>query len=191
MAKKYTRDNRGRFASTGATARGGRLRTASGNKRKTETMMAAGAGGAGVMKGAVKRDLGAMAKRQGASSQRQTSVKLDAKGVAKPKPSKAEKAINAAKQRLKTKQYGYTASQGNAIVNDRRVAAMTPRQYAASDVRGARAMVQRTRRALKDPINATAPARWRESMQRSLADNVKTFKDAAQDYRRVVPKRRK
>jgi hypothetical protein len=39
MARKYTRDNRGRFASsgTGATARGGRLKTASGNKRVTQT----------------------------------------------------------------------------------------------------------------------------------------------------------
>jgi hypothetical protein len=39
MARKYTRDNRGRFASsgTGATARGGRLRTATGNKRATQT----------------------------------------------------------------------------------------------------------------------------------------------------------
>lgn len=58
MARKYTRDNRGRFASrgSGATARGGRLKTAAGNKRKTQTMKAAGAGGAGVIKGAVKRD---------------------------------------------------------------------------------------------------------------------------------------
>ncbi len=40
MARKYTRDNRGRFASGGggATARGGRLRTAGGNKRATQTM---------------------------------------------------------------------------------------------------------------------------------------------------------
>ena len=37
--RKYTRDNNGRFASTGtgATARGGRLKTAAGNKRKTQT----------------------------------------------------------------------------------------------------------------------------------------------------------
>ena len=35
MARRYVRDNRGRFASVGATARGGRLRTASGNKRDT------------------------------------------------------------------------------------------------------------------------------------------------------------
>ena len=40
MARRYVRDNRGRFATTGATARGGRLRTASGNKRKTQTMKA-------------------------------------------------------------------------------------------------------------------------------------------------------
>jgi hypothetical protein len=45
MARRYSRDNRGRFASGGggATARGGRLRTAAGNKRKTQTMEAKGA----------------------------------------------------------------------------------------------------------------------------------------------------
>ena len=44
MARKYARDNRGRFASkgTGATARGGRLKTAGGNKRETQTIQAAG-----------------------------------------------------------------------------------------------------------------------------------------------------
>ena len=36
MARRYARDNRGRFSSTGATARGGRLATASGNKRATQ-----------------------------------------------------------------------------------------------------------------------------------------------------------
>ena len=41
MARRYVRDNRGRFATTGATARGGRLRTASGNKRKAQTIKAA------------------------------------------------------------------------------------------------------------------------------------------------------
>ena len=44
MAKgrRYARDNRGRFASTGATARGGRLKTAGGNKRATVTVNAKG-----------------------------------------------------------------------------------------------------------------------------------------------------
>ena len=40
MARRYARDNRGRFSSTGATARGGRLRTAAGNKRATVTSSA-------------------------------------------------------------------------------------------------------------------------------------------------------
>jgi hypothetical protein len=45
MARRYSRDNRGRFAGSGggATARGGRLKTASGNKRKTQTMQSAAA----------------------------------------------------------------------------------------------------------------------------------------------------
>jgi hypothetical protein len=40
MARRYSRDNRGRFAGGGggATARGGRLKTASGNKRKTQNI---------------------------------------------------------------------------------------------------------------------------------------------------------
>lgn len=42
MARRYSRDNRGRFSSTGATARGGRLKTAAGNKRSTVTAKASG-----------------------------------------------------------------------------------------------------------------------------------------------------
>lgn len=51
MARKYTRDNRGRFASSGsgATARGGRLRTATGNKRATQTSQMAAAPRAGTV----------------------------------------------------------------------------------------------------------------------------------------------
>jgi len=62
--RKYTRDNNGRFASTGtgATARGGRLLTAKGNKRKTKTMEAGGAKAAGTIKGKVKRDPAAASK---------------------------------------------------------------------------------------------------------------------------------
>jgi hypothetical protein len=46
MARKYSRDNRGRFAGAGggATARGGRLKTAAGNKRKTQTAIIRSAG---------------------------------------------------------------------------------------------------------------------------------------------------
>jgi len=41
-ARRYVRDNRGRFATVGATARGGRLATASGGKRATQTKAVAG-----------------------------------------------------------------------------------------------------------------------------------------------------
>ena len=62
MARKYSRDNRGRFASsgTGATARGGRLKTASGNKRATQTSQMPAApragtvGKGGKVRGAIK-----------------------------------------------------------------------------------------------------------------------------------------
>jgi hypothetical protein len=47
--RTYARDNRGRFASTGATARGGRLKTAAGNKRKTVTARMAPAKAAGTI----------------------------------------------------------------------------------------------------------------------------------------------
>jgi hypothetical protein len=40
--RRYVRDNAGRFSSTGATARGGRLRTEAGNKRATRTMQVEG-----------------------------------------------------------------------------------------------------------------------------------------------------
>jgi len=72
MARRYTRDNRGRFASAGgggATARGGRLRTASGKKRATQTMKAASGGGDGVIRGRTARTvagqmaMGKLAKR--------------------------------------------------------------------------------------------------------------------------------
>lgn len=58
MARRYSRDNKGRFASsgTGATARGGRLRTAAGNKRATQTTKAAPAKPSGTMAGKVKRN---------------------------------------------------------------------------------------------------------------------------------------
>ena len=64
MARRYSRDNRGRFASggTGATARGGRLKTASGNKRATQTTKAAAAKPSGAIAGKVKRNPAAAGK---------------------------------------------------------------------------------------------------------------------------------
>jgi len=58
--RKYVRDSIGRFATTGATARGGRLKTKSGKKRATQTVKAkTGGKPAGAIKGKIKRDPGA------------------------------------------------------------------------------------------------------------------------------------
>lgn len=86
MARRYTRDNRGRFASGGggATARGGRLRTAAGNKRATQTMKAAGGGGDGVIRGRAARTV--------------AGQKVMGKLAKRPEPAKA--APKAAPQRI-------------------------------------------------------------------------------------------
>jgi len=87
--RKYTRDNNGRFASTGtgATARGGRLKTASGNKRKTQTTKAAAAKLSGTIAGKVKRNPGAAGKIG------------QAKAAAKPAPKVDVNSFNAMKRR--------------------------------------------------------------------------------------------
>lgn len=79
MARKYRRDNRGRFASrgSGATARGGRLKTAGGKKRETQTMQASAAPKGtigkprGLKPGAIKP-----AAKAGAASQKSGTVAL-------------------------------------------------------------------------------------------------------------------
>jgi hypothetical protein len=298
MARKYARDNRGRFAAkgTGATARGGRLKTEAGNKREGQTIKAAGGPAGTVGKNRAKQSPAVTPKQQrqlegerislkrradatlarmgytgvtpgqqvalnrAAKADRARVAQIDQqlngakplptvlaqgrpltgermgnyrgngrfslygadKGIVRaarpsstvskpaglkpgalspkpaptPKPSKqgttkAEKAVAAAKKRLATKQYGQTANQSQNLLIDRRVASMTPRQYAASEVRSARAMVQRTRSSLRNPLNANAPATWRQRLNASLASQMKDFKSAAQDYRQLVPKTRK
>jgi hypothetical protein len=62
---RLTRDNAGKITSVGgegATARGGRLKTAAGNKRATQTAKVSGGRPAGTMKGKVNRDPGAAGK---------------------------------------------------------------------------------------------------------------------------------
>ena len=62
---RLTRDNAGKITSVGgqgATARGGRLRTAAGNKRAMQTAKVSGGSRVGTMKGKVKRDPGAAGK---------------------------------------------------------------------------------------------------------------------------------
>jgi hypothetical protein len=112
------------------------------------------------------------------------------KTAAKPAATQAEKAVEAAKGRLKKNAYGWTANASQNRIVDRRVASMTPQQYGASQVRSARAMVQRNRRALRDPLNAGAPASWRNRIESDLARSKKAFGAAAKDYRALKPRRR-
>jgi hypothetical protein len=183
--RRYVRDNRGRFATVGATARGGRLATASGNKRATQTAKIGGGKASGTISKPMGLKPGAIKAKPQVSSARQAAA---AKPAPKPKTTKAEKAVAAAQNRLRTKRYGDTASQGQALLWDRRVASMTPRQYAAAQVRSASALVRRNQRSLRDPLNAGAPSSWRKAIESSLATNKKEFKEAAADYRLLSPK---
>jgi hypothetical protein len=104
MARRYVRDNRGRFApkGSGATARGGRLKTASGKKRETQTMKTSGGGVSGTI-----------GKPKGLKP-----------GAIKPKP-QVSSARQAASDRLKIK----TATR-RKLKNDR--ASVIPKQSAGS-----------------------------------------------------------
>jgi hypothetical protein len=79
MARRYARDNRGRFASkgTGATARGGRLKTAGGSKRQTQTMQASAAPRAGAIRGKVKRDPNAASRVEQSGAKAKSTSRKD------------------------------------------------------------------------------------------------------------------
>jgi hypothetical protein len=110
MARRYSRDNRGRFASggsssggggkVGATARGGRLKTAGGNKRATQTTKAAAAKPSGTVAGKVKRNpaaAGKIGKVRAAAKPPAGSQAAKPTAPKAAKPSKAAKASAAPK----------------------------------------------------------------------------------------------
>jgi hypothetical protein len=122
--RKYVRDNRGRFATTGATARGGRLKTASGKKRAAQTVKAkTGGKPSGALKAKPRSEgqkyagrvqAGKDLKRsQSVASQKKflakTQKRLDAaplaqsRAAAKPAAAKPTSARDAATARLKIK----------------------------------------------------------------------------------------
>lgn len=61
MARRYVRDRRGRFASVGATARGGRLTNMSGKRYATETKRMAGGGPVGTIRPGKRKPVAAKA----------------------------------------------------------------------------------------------------------------------------------
>jgi hypothetical protein len=148
MARKYRRDNKGRFAGGGggATARGGRLKTAAGNKRKTQMMKAGGAKAAGTIgkpkglkPGAIKAKSQVSSARQAATdrlrikTQTRRKLRADRASVipvtsAGPKTIKtARPRSTVAKQRTKGNTQAQVASrvQRKAAANKANLAAIT------------------------------------------------------------------
>lgn len=108
MARRYVRDNRGRFASTGATARGGRLRTAAGNKRATVTMQ--GPARAGTIGKPAGLRPGALAARRAAAA------KPAAAPAAAPKRRRTAKPAAPAKPAGRTLRSGVDAAKVERIL---------------------------------------------------------------------------
>jgi hypothetical protein len=112
MARKYARDKRGRFASTGtgATARGGRLKTASGNTRATQTIQAGGRAGV------IGKPAGSIKPRSSIGS---VGAKLAARdrAAAAPAPKAMPAAAPNAKKRLNFQvvYHGTSKTAGDAI----------------------------------------------------------------------------
>ena len=97
---RLTRDNAGKITSvggSGATARGGRLKTAAGNKRAMQTAKVSGGNRAGTIKGKVKRDPGAMSKVE----QSKAAAKPAAPKAARPRRQVTETQLGNAAKRAK------------------------------------------------------------------------------------------
>ena len=112
---RLTRDNAGKITSVGgegATARGGRLKTAAGNKRATVTAKVSGGAPAGTMKGKVKRDTGAMSKvgrqpAKPAAAAARTATPKAAKPAAAPKPAARRKPLTGVNDAVKGNLKGF------------------------------------------------------------------------------------
>ena len=139
MARKYSRDNAGRFASggTGATARGGRLKTASGGKRATQTRQIAAAPKAGTVGKPKGLKQGAVTARVRAAKPATTKpaasgkrARLDGEAFA----ARAKRANSTALRR------GINESdRENALSGAQRRATAPAKRFAASNQRQARA----------------------------------------------------
>lgn len=82
-ARRYSRDNKGRFAPAGqgATARGGRLRTAAGNKRATETKQIKSSNTTGKIN--KSRKISSKGSAATASTSKPTATKISASNAAR------------------------------------------------------------------------------------------------------------
>lgn len=124
MARRYARDNRGRFSSTGATARGGRLRTASGKKRATQTKAIASGKPAGTVGKPKGLKTGAAKPKQinaGAKLSREvrmTRAAATATRIAKARAQKADAAGAAFAERRRISSKAGTKSRSSAFAKE-------------------------------------------------------------------------
>jgi hypothetical protein len=99
--RRYARDNRGRFASVGATARGGRLRTAAGNKRATVTVKAKPAKAKGTVSKPKGLKPGTLKPKAGPSVAPAIKATRAPRGAAKPNPTGPKRKVDVQIRRAK------------------------------------------------------------------------------------------
>ena len=166
MARRYVRDNRGRFATVGATARGGRLRTAAGNKRERVT---ASPGAATKLSSAPKGTIGRTRKER-------EIQRLDRPGAKRPAFNEAYKAQRAASQQRKAAPAAAKATRLGGRLNpaskaDR--AATKKVEQAMSRERAARSTAMRTQGAFSSPARQKANQAL-ENASRETASAIQT-----------------
>jgi len=123
--RKYVRDSIGRFATTGATARGGRLKTKSGKKRATQTVKAkTGGKPAGAIKGKIKRDPGAAKPAAAKARKARTDGDAFAARAKKARGTETRRYINEGSRRdsLSSEQRVKTSSQVREAASQKRQA---------------------------------------------------------------------
>jgi len=162
MARRYVRDNRGRFASkgSGATARGGRLKTASGKKRETQTIKASSGG-----------VVGTIGKPKGLKP-----GTINPKSASKPAPSaKTNKAPNnSAKRRYKA-----ATSKARSMGADLRGASAAERRQANTAAASVRNMQRRRStslpKAAADSPKAKQQAKQAARLKRAVANERRAY----------------
>ena len=166
--RRYVRDNRGRFASkgAGATARGGRLKTASGKKRETQTMKVSGAKAAGTVSKPKGLKPGTIKAKPQVSSARQSASKKPIAKTSKAPVNKAKTAYKRARADARMR----NADLRGADVNERRMA-----NTAAAKVKN----MQRRRSASVPKASADSPR------SRQTAKQIARRKRAAANERQA------
>jgi hypothetical protein len=182
MARRYSRDNRGRFAGggTGATARGGRLKTASGKTRATQTTKAAAVKPSGAIAGKVKRNpaaAGKIGKQAKPQARRPDQAEVNIKGrftgqAGKRFDASIDRAVKQVKaseraRLMKPKEQVKAERAARAEAKRQAAAAKPKRTRTAESLRASRAKQIEKRRSI-----TTNPAGERASAAAKMAANA-------------------